>query len=231
MNNQFWNEYQIYQTCFGTRKERGKMPVSRNLFVRQGLRIEYVSVAWMAFECLVGLYSGWHAGSILLVAFGLDSLLEIIAGGTLIWRLEKSVTGGNSAGIQRAEQRSSLIVGSVLLLLAVYVTGTSLGHLITHQAADTSWSGLAIAGASMVLMPVLTVGKRRIGRALDSAALMEDGMCHLTCAYMAGTVLLGAGLTAWLGWWWADSVAALVLVYFIASEGWEAVKNGHGQET
>ncbi len=226
MNNQFWNEYQIYQTCFGTRKERKKMPASIHPLVQRGLRIEYVSVAWMAFECLVGLYSGWRAGSVLLVAFGLDSFLEIISGSALIWRLRKSVTGGRSAEIQRAEQRSSLIVGSVLLLLAIYVTVVSLIHLITHQAADASWSGLAIAGASVVLMPVLTVGKRRIGRALDSAALMEDGMCNLTCAYMAGTVLLGAGLTAWLGWWWADSVAALVLVYFIASEGWEAIQKG-----
>lgn len=197
---------------------------------RRGLHLEYFSTAWMTFEFLVGFTSGVKAGSILLIAFGLDSFLEIISGSTLIWRLRKSVTGtASDAEIARAEQRSSLIVGTVLLLLSLYVIGVSVYNLATHQLADTSWSGIAIAVASVILMPLLTVGKRKIGHQIESPALIEDGMCNITCAYMAGTVLVGAILTAAFGWWWADSVAALVLVYFIASEGWEAFQNGRGK--
>ncbi|MCH4170153.1 MAG: cation transporter [Lactobacillus sp.] len=198
--------------------------------VTNSLHTEYFSTGWMAFEFLVGLYSGLKAGSILLIAFGLDSFLEIISGSTLIWRLRKEANGAPSVEIKRSEQRSSLIVGTILLLLAVYVVFVSATNLVTHQAADASTSGIAIAIASVILMPILMLRKRALGKALHSPALIEDGMCNITCAYMAGTVLVGALLTALFGWWWADSLAALVLVYFIASEGWEAFQTGRGKD-
>ncbi len=201
---------------------------SKPSLINQSLRTEYFSTAWMAFEFLVGFYSGLKAGSILLIAFGLDSFLEIISGSTLIWRLKKEARGATTAEIEVAERRSSLVVGSVLLLLAVYVVGVSGFNLITHAAADTSFSGLAIAIASVILMPFLTIRKRHLGQALHSDALVEDGLCNITCAYMAATVLIGSLLTALFNWWWADSVAALVLVYFIASEGWESFQEGRG---
>lgn len=201
-----------------------------NMLVRRSIRTEYFSTGWMAFEFLVGLYSGITAHSILLIAFGLDSFLEIISGSTLIWRLRKEANGASQSEINRAERRSSLIVGSVLLLLSVYVIGVSLFNLVTHQAADQSFSGIAIAIASVILMPFLTLRKRTLGKALHSDALAEDGMCNITCAYMAATVLVGGVLTALFGWWWADSVAALVLVYFIASEGWESFQAGRGKD-
>lgn len=192
--------------------------------VNKSLRTEYFSTGWMAFEFLVGFISGIKAGSILLIAFGLDSFLELISGGTLIWRLRKEANAAPAAEIERAEKRSSLIVGVILLLLSVYVVFVSLVNLFTHQAADTSYSGMAIALASVILMPILTIKKRSLGKQLHSAALVEDGMCNITCAYMAATVLVGALLTFLFNWWWADSIAALVLVYFIASEGWESLQ-------
>lgn len=196
------------------------------VLIDHSLHTEYFSTAWMAFEFAVGFYSGLKAGSILLIAFGLDSFLEIISGGTLIWRLQKENNGAGSAEIERAEKRSSLIVGAVLLLLSVYVTAVSLFNLITHAAADTSYSGIAIAIDSVILMPMLTLKKRSLGKALHSDALVEDGMCNITCAYMAATVLIGGLLTALFNWWWADSAAALILVYFIASEGLESFNEG-----
>jgi len=200
--------------------------VNKAVLVKQSMLTEYFSISWMAFEFIIGLTAGLQAGSILLIAFGLDSFLEIIAGVTLVWRLRKEAHGAPSAVIAKAERRSSLIVGAVLLALAVYVTVISGYHLYTQQVTDESVMGIAIAIASVVLMPILTWQKRRLGRALESPALVEDGMCNLTCAYMAGTVLIGAVLTSWLNWWWADSIAALVLVYFIASEGWESLQAG-----
>lgn len=191
---------------------------------RQGIRIEWWSTAWMSVEFLVGVAAGVRAHSILLIAFGLDSLLEIVSGGALIWRLQKERSGAPAAVIDRAETRSSRIVGSVLLLLAGYIVLTSAYNLVTRQGADSSVPGLIIAVASLVLMPFFTLRKRQLGTALHSPALVEDGLCNITCAYMAGTVLLGAALTALFNWWWADSVAALVLVVFIVREGLEGVR-------
>jgi len=199
-------------------------------YIKKSLQTEYFSTAWMAFEFVIALYSGIQAGSILLIAFGLDSFLEIISGSTLIWRLKKEFNGAPATEIAKAEKRSSLMVGSVLLLLSVYVVGVSLFNLFNHQASDSSISGMAIAIASVILMPLLTLRKRDLGKAIHSDALVEDGMCNITCAYMAGTVLVGAILTAFFNLWWVDSVAALVLVYFIASEGWESLQNGLGKD-
>jgi len=203
--------------------------VTKAKLVQQSMRTEYFSTGWMAFEFVVGLTAGLQAGSILLIAFGLDSFLEIIAGSTLIWRLRKEANGAPTAVIERAERRSSLVVGTVLLGLSVYVTAISVYNLATHQVANESPMGMAIAIASVILMPFLTLRKRKLGQALHSAALVEDGMCNITCAYMAGTVLVGAVVTTLFNWWWADSVAALVLVYFIASEGWESFQAGRGK--
>ncbi|MFC6202938.1 cation transporter [Lactiplantibacillus nangangensis] len=203
--------------------------VTKAKLVQQSMHTEYFSTGWMAFEFVVGLTAGLQAGSILLIAFGLDSFLEIIAGSTLIWRLRKEANGAPTEAIERAERRSSLVVGTVLLGLSVYVTSVSIFNLVTHQVANESPMGMAIAIASVILMPFLTLRKRKLGQALNSAALVEDGMCNITCAYMAGTVLIGAVVTTLFNWWWADSVAALVLVYFIASEGWESFQAGRGK--
>lgn len=199
-------------------------------FIRKSLLIEYFSTAWLAFEFIVGFTSGLEAGSILLIAFGMDSFLEIISGSTLIWRLKKESRSAPQEEIEHAEKISSLIVGIILLMLAVYVTIVSVYNLATHQVADRSISGILIAIASIILMPILTTKKRHLGKKINSDALIEDGMCNITCAYMAGTVLLGVVLTALFNLWWVDSVAALVLVYFIASEGWESVQNGRQQD-
>ncbi|GEO47857.1 cation transporter [Companilactobacillus kimchii] len=195
-------------------------------YVKKSLQIEYLSTIWMSFEFIVGFYSGIKAGSILLIAFGLDSFLEIISGSTLIWRLKKEFNNAPVEQIENAEKKSSLIVGSVLLLLSIYVIIVSIFNLVTHQAADTSISGISIAIASVLLMPFFTIKKRSLGKKINSNSLIEDGMCNITCAYMAGTVLLGAILTALFGLWWVDSIAALILVYFIANEGLESLKNG-----
>jgi divalent metal cation (Fe/Co/Zn/Cd) transporter len=200
--------------------------VNNPSLINRSLKIEYFSTAWMAFEFAVGFYSGITAGSILLIAFGLDSFLEIISGSTLIWRLKKEANHASNEEIQKAEKRSSLIVGTILLLLSVYVIFVSVFNLITHNTADTSLSGMMIAIASVILMPILTVKKRRLGKEIHSDALIEDGMCNITCAYMAATVLIGVVLTALFNLWWIDSVAALVLIYFIASEGIESLQNG-----
>jgi divalent metal cation (Fe/Co/Zn/Cd) transporter len=191
--------------------------------INKGIQIESFSIAWMAVEFMVALWSGIMAHSLLLVALGLDSLIELISGTFLLWRLQTEKNQSGEEKVARAERISSYVVGTALMLLALYVVLSSIYRLITRQTAETSMLGIALVIGSCVLMPVLMIAKKRTGQAIGSEALVEDGMCNLVCTYMAFTVLIGAGFTALFNWWWADSVAALILVFFIVSEGWEAL--------
>jgi len=191
--------------------------------INRGIQIESFSIAWMAVEFMIALWSGMMAHSLLLVALGLDSLIELISGAFLLWRLQTEKNQSGEEKVAHAERISSYVVGAALMLLALYVVLSSIYRLVTRQTAETSVLGIALVIGSCALMPVLMIAKKRIGHAIGSDALIEDGMCNLVCAYMAFTVLIGAGFTALFNWWWADSVAALILVFFIVSEGWEAL--------
>ncbi|TPR43600.1 cation transporter [Apilactobacillus micheneri] len=195
-----------------------------NNTLSKSINIEYLSTLWMLIEFVVALYSGIMAKSILLIAFGLDSFLEIISGVILIWRLKKEANGAKNETIEKAEKITSKLVGVILILLSIYVTITSLLNLFGHGLADDSLSGIIIAILSLLIMPFFIIKKRHYGKILKSGALIEDSYCNVTCAYIAGTVLIGMILNALFGLWWADSVAALVLVYFIFTEGLEGVK-------
>ncbi|MCL6600371.1 MAG: cation transporter [Alicyclobacillus macrosporangiidus] len=197
--------------------------------VRKGIWIEGVSVLWMALEAAVAIVSGLLAHSLALVAFGADSVIELAAGLVLLWRLSIEAQGAHRARVERAEKIASWVVGTALLMLAVYIVIASLHKLWAHEGAEASLLGLALAIASGVLMPFLSRAKVRIGHEIGSKALRADGACSIVCAYMAWTVLAGVILTALFGWWWADSVAALALVYFVAKEGWEAIEEARGK--
>lgn len=193
-------------------------------FVRKGINIELVSILWMIIEAIVAISSGLTAHSLSLVAFGSDSIIELIAGGVLLWRLNIERNGASLERVERAEKVSSWVVGVALLLLAVYIVIASIDKLWTHQGAETSYLGIALAIASGLIMPYISRAKKRIGSEIGSEALKADGSCSIVCAYMAWTVLIGAFVTALFGWWWADSIVALGLVYFVVKEGWEAVQ-------
>lgn len=190
---------------------------------RRGINVEIFSILWMILEFTVSFISGVKAHSILLVAFGLDSLIEIISGGVLLWRLYEE-TRRSKAEVARVEKRSSHIVGWCLMALALYIVITSVYDLVNHNGADGSLSGTLMALASLICMPILMVFKFRIAKQIHSGALKEDAMCNLTCAYTAAAVLIGSVLTLTLNWWWADSVFALLLVFFIVKEGLEGIR-------
>lgn len=200
------------------------------LSVKKGVRIEIVSIIWLVVEAGVAIAAGMTAHSVALVAFGADSLIELVAGAVLLWRL---AIEANSAGLDRvelAEKVSSWVVGIALLLLAVYIVVTSAAKLWTRQGAETTFLGIGLAAASALLMPYLAHIKKQIGSEIGSSALKADGACSIVCAYMAWTVLAGILLTVWFGWWWADSAAALALTYFVVKEGWEAIQEARGNE-
>ncbi len=203
---------------------------SKPLSVRRGVQIEAFSNFWMVLEAGISIGAGLAAHSLALTSFGADSVIELVTGTLLLWRLTLESRGGSATEVERAEVLSSWVVGIALLVLALYMVVAAVGRLMAHQGARTSGWGLGIAVASGVMMPYLSRAKKRIGRAIGSAALRSDGSCSMVCAYMSWILIAGITLTAVFGWWWIDSTATLALVYYVAKEGWEALEEARGHQ-
>lgn len=195
--------------------------------VRRALRLEYVTIGWNVLEAVVALVAGWIAGSIALVGFGLDSLIEVTSAVALVWRLRK--TGDPDRELE-AERLALRIVGYTFFALAAYVTFQAGRLLLQRTAPDESLVGIALAAVSLVVMPWLGVAKKRLARRIGSRALDADGTETLVCAYLSLTLLVGLGANALWGWWWADPIAALVIVAFLVHEGKEALEHARGEE-
>jgi divalent metal cation (Fe/Co/Zn/Cd) transporter len=194
---------------------------SRAAAIHRGLSLEYFTVAWNLLEAAVALASGALAGSIALISFGLDSLIEVSSGGVLLWRLHADQ---DEQRRERVERKALKLVGSSLLLLAVYVTGNSVLSLVRREAPERSLPGIALAIASLLAMPLLARAKRKVASALGSSALQADSRQTDICAYLSAILLLGLLLNAAFRWWWADPVAGLAMVPLIAYEGSEALR-------
>ena len=189
--------------------------------VRHALWLEYATVGWNVAEAFVAIGAGVMAGSIALIGFGLDSVIEVTAASILIWRLRCELTCQHDTHVD-AEQQALRVVGITFFLLAVYVLYQAGAILWHRQAPETSVAGLVPAVASGLAMPFLGVRKRRVASALGSKALAADAMETLICASLSIALLVGLGLNAWLGWWWADPIAALAMLPLILHEGWGA---------
>lgn len=200
----------------------------RTASLRAGIRVEQLTIGWMILEAAVGLGAGVAARSIALIAFGLDSVIELASATAVLARLraEDRSPAMRAEQVEHAERRASRVVGWSLLLLAAYVVVHSAYDLLVHAAPESSPAGIALAVAALAVMPALVSTKRRISAALGSAALNGDAAEGVVCAYMAATLLAGLAVRAAFGWWWADPVAALGIVYFIVREGREALAGG-----
>lgn len=192
--------------------------------VHAGVRIEALTLVWMTIEAAAGIGMGILARSVLLTAFGMDSILELMTGGILLWRLLVEARGGSLEHVERAEHRAAWVTGIGLVLLCLYILGTSAFSLHAHAHAESAPAGIALAAVAVLGMPVLAWRKRRIARQLNSAALRGDAACSITCAYMAGAMLVGLFCISVFGWWWADSIAALTFLYWLIREAREALE-------
>lgn len=206
-------------------------PTARARDVRAGIWIELVTVAWMIVEATVALSVGFSARSVSLQGFGIDSIIELIAGGILLWRLRVEQRGSSLAQVERAERRASWVTAFGLFALSLYIIGDSALTLISRIRPSVSLWGLSLAVAAALIMPVLWQSKLRIARRMNSAALKADAACSVTCAFMSVALLLGLLLNRLVGWWWADPLAGLVLVYFLVREGREALHEARTGET
>ena len=195
--------------------------LERPRIVRRGRKLEYFTIAWNAAEGLVAVIAGWVAGSISLVGFGIDSFIEVTSGAALLWRMS---VDADVQRRERNERRALKIVGSCFLALAVYITYESAMDLWSKKAAEHSIPGIVLACVSLVVMPLLSRAKRKVGRALGSAAMHADAKQTEFCTYLSGILLAGLLLNALFGFWWADPVAGLIMVPIIAKEGIEGLQ-------
>jgi divalent metal cation (Fe/Co/Zn/Cd) transporter len=190
----------------------------QSLAVRAGRRLEYLTLSWNSLEALAAIVSGVLAGSIALVGFGLDSVIECSSGTILLWRLSDGEAG------ERRERAALRLVGVSFLLLAAYVAYDAIASLARREAPERSLFGIGLAIASLIAMPLLARAKRRVARALNSGAMQADSRQTDICAYLSAILLGGLLLNATLHWWWADPAAALIMVPLIAREGVEALR-------
>jgi cation diffusion facilitator family transporter len=197
---------------------------ARQQLLKHGLLLEYLTVGWNLLEGFIAIGAGLASGSVALVAFGVDSFVETISGVVLIWRLGSEQRGGLDAEhLERLERRAEILVGVAFFLLAAYVAFESLRTLIATEVPEASPVGIVLTAVSIVVMLWLARAKRQTGEALGSRALIADSKQTRACWYLSAVALTGLALNALLGWWWADPVAALVIVGLLLREGWEAL--------
>jgi divalent metal cation (Fe/Co/Zn/Cd) transporter len=195
--------------------------LSRPDFVRRGQRLQYFTIAYNSAEGLVSVVAGLLAGSVSLIGFGLDSLIEVTSGGAVLWRLHHDLNASRRELVERMTLR---IVGACFVGLALYILYNAGFGLISHRAPDRSILGIAVAAVSVVVMPLLARAKRRVAAGIGSRALLADSRQTDFCTYLSAILLGGLLFNAAFHWWWADAVAALVMVPIIAKEGVESMQ-------
>jgi len=188
----------------------------RQTLIHRGQRLEYFTLAWNSLEALVSVVSGSFAGSIALVGFGLDSLIEVVSGAALLWRLHHDFDPSRR---EQAERTTLRIVGWCLIALAAYIVYECGSKLIQREAPQTSIPGIVVATAAVIVMPVLARAKRRVASGIGSGAMHADSKQADFCAWLSAILLGGLLMNALFGWWLADPIAGLVMVPIIAKEG------------
>jgi divalent metal cation (Fe/Co/Zn/Cd) transporter len=182
--------------------------------LRHAFQLEYATIAWNTLEGVVAIVAGLSAGSVALVAFGLDSSVEVFASIVVVLELR----GADRSG----EHRAVRLIGLGYLLVGVYVAWDTITSIASGHRPDASPLGIAFLAVTVVVMLLLAAGKLRVGRAIASPTVLADGRFSLVDGALAGSVLVGLVLTAILGWWWADAVLAGVIAVFALREGAEA---------
>jgi len=196
---------------------------ARGVLLRRGLFLEYTTITYNIAEGVLSLLAGIVAGSIALVAFGFDSSIEVAAAIVVARRLSAEVRARH-LDHSGSERRALRAVGVTFLALGAYIVASSARALAVGDRPEGSVLGIGIALASLVTMPSLGAAKLRVARRLGSEALAADAMETFVCAYLSAALLLGLGLNALLGWWWADPVGGLLMAPFVFNQARESFR-------
>jgi len=195
--------------------------VDRTQLIREVFRLEWLTIGWMVIEAVVALASGIVAGSLVLVAFGLDSVIELISAGVLIWRLSVELRHGQAFS-ENAERIASRIGGALLFTLAAYVVVAAGWNLWQQQGEDFSWPGLIVTLLAIPIMRYLARRKLDLAEKLGSRALRADAVEAVTCGWLSFVAVVSLAAQALFGFWWIDSVGSLAIVWLLVKEGREA---------
>jgi divalent metal cation (Fe/Co/Zn/Cd) transporter len=189
----------------------------RAALVRRARALAWLGVGWHAIEAAVAVGAGLAAGSIALIGFGADSLIESAAGFVVLWRFAAS-----RASSEQAERRAQRAIAVSFYVLAVYVGAEALRSLVGGHEPEASWVGVGLAVVTLATMPPLAIAKARLGERLGSSATKSEGRQNMVCAYLSAALLVGLLANALLGAWWADPVTALVVAGVAVREGRDA---------
>jgi cation diffusion facilitator family transporter len=190
---------------------------------RRGVRLEWFTVAWNVVEGVVAIGAGLLTGSVSLIGFGADSFIEVISALVLLWRLRKAGPNASAEARGEAERRALYLVAATFFLLSAYIAYEAVGALLSGQGPEDSTVGLVLSVISLLVMPALAYGKQRTGREMGSEALKADAAETWVCSYLSLALLVGVGLNAAFGWWWADPVGALAMLPVILWQGFETL--------
>ena len=190
---------------------------------RRGVRLEWFTVAWNVVEGVVAIGAGLLTGSVSLIGFGADSFIEVISAVALLWRLRKAGPNASAEARGEAERRALYLVAATFFLLSAYIAYEAVGALLSGQGPEDSTVGLVLSVISLLVMPALAYGKQRTGREMGSEALKADAAETWVCSYLSLALLVGVGLNAAFGWWWADPVGALAMLPVILWQGFETL--------
>jgi divalent metal cation (Fe/Co/Zn/Cd) transporter len=189
----------------------------RERLVGRARMLAWLGVGWHGVEATVAVVAGVVAGSIALVGFGADSLIESLAGIILLWRFATVRTSS-----QEAERRAQKLIGLSFYLIAAYVAFEAVRSLLVGAQPEASWVGIGLAALTLVTMPPLAVAKARVGEKLGSSATKSEGRQNMLCAYLSAALLVGLGANALFGLWWADPITALLIAGVAVKEGRES---------
>jgi divalent metal cation (Fe/Co/Zn/Cd) transporter len=196
---------------------RPQKPAERERLVRRAKQLAWLGVGWHGVEAAIAIGAGLVAGSIALIGFGADSLIESFAGFILLWRFAASrVTS------EGAERRAQKLIAISFYVIAAYVGFEAVRSLLTGDRPEASWVGIGLAALTLVTMPPLAIAKGKIGEKLGSSATKSEGQQNMLCAYLSAALLVGLGANALFGLWWADPVTALVIAGVAVKEGRES---------
>ena len=195
------------------------VPDERAKWVRRARLLAWLGVGWHGIEATVAVGAGLLAGSVALVGFGADSVVEALAAFIVIWRFAAARVSSEAA-----ERRAQQLIAVSFFIIAAYVGVEAARTVLDGERPQTSWIGIGLAVVTAVTMPLLARAKARVGDHLGSSATKSEGQQNMLCAYLSLALLVGLGANALLGWWWADPLTALAIAGVAIKEGWESWK-------